>query len=78
MSCLALSELPAAERTIPTSIGPRTPTQIVDELTYSSFAAHRDAGMSADAYGQMLRRDMTAFEARYQAETEFKQANLRG
>lgn len=55
---------------IPTSNGFKTPAQIVDALIYSSFAANRDEGMTAEKYGGMLKMDTSKMEAQYQAEKQ--------
>jgi hypothetical protein len=54
--------------TIPTSIGHVTPAQLVSELTYISYATNRDQGMASEAYGRLLKIDVSAYEARYKAE----------
>lgn len=57
------------EGTIPTSLGVVTPERLVSELTYSSYAANRDAGMTPEAYASMFRDfPKAAYESRYQAE----------
>ena len=58
---------------IQTNVGAVSPEQLVDELKYLSFAAQRDEGMSAEAFGRLLKMDATEFEARYQRELELAQ-----
>ncbi len=57
------------EERVPTSRGPMTAGQIVDELRYTSYATNRDHGMTSERlaplFGDLI---VEGFEKRYRAE----------
>lgn len=53
--------------TIPTSLGRKTPEQIMDECTYTSYATNRDQGITKEGWTRMGMSEDTAerMEERY-------------
>jgi hypothetical protein len=57
---------------LPTSCGPMTAAQVINELNYSCYAFNRARGMSAESLGQMFTTTGAAMEARYARECQEK------
>lgn len=61
---------------IPTNYGPLNPLEIIDRLTYISYATNRDAAphITPNSWEKVYGPEVDSMEAQYQAEKAINQA----